>query len=64
MVSLGEVDFKVFRMAIQFEYFFWYKSKMTNVMLEILDGFSLVWVLMYRHSEPAFLQVTLNFELE
>ena len=27
-------------------------------------GFSVVWVLIYRHSMSAFLQVTLNFELE
>ena len=33
---------------------------MANVMLEILDGFSLVWVLIYRGWKPAFLQVTLN----
>ena len=37
---------------------------MTNVILEILDGLSLVWVLMYQRSKSAFLQVTLNFELE
>ena len=31
----------------------------------MLDGFSLVCVLLYRHSKPAFLlQITLNFELE
>ena len=34
---------------------------MANVMFKILDGFSLVWV---RHSKPAFLQLTLIFELE
>ena len=34
-------------------------------MLEILDGFSLVWVLVYRHSKSSFLQlVTSDFELE
>ena len=33
-------------------------------MLEILDGFSLVLVLIYQHSKLVFLQVTLNFELE
>ena len=37
---------------------------MANLMLEILDVFSSVLVLMYRHSKSAFLQVTLNFELE
>ena len=37
---------------------------MANVMLEILDGFSSVRVLMYRHSKSTFLQVTVNFELE
>ena len=30
-------------------------------MCEILDGFSLVWVLMYRHSKSAFLQGILNW---
>ena len=33
-------------------------------MLEILDSFSLVQVLMYRHSKSAVLQATLNSELE
>ena len=37
---------------------------MANVMLETLDCNSSVWVLMYRHSKFACLQVTLNFELE
>ena len=37
---------------------------MVNVMLEIVDSFSLVWVLMYRNSKSAFLQLTMNFELE
>ena len=32
--------------------------------MEILDGFSLEWFLMYRHSKSTFFQVTLNFELE
>ena len=36
---------------------------MANVMLEIIDRFSLVRVLMYPHSKSAFLQVTLNCEL-
>ena len=36
---------------------------MANVMLEILDGFSLVWVLMYQDSKSEFLQATLNFDL-
>ena len=34
------------------------KGKMANIMFEILDGFSLVWVLMNRHSKSTFLQVT------
>ena len=34
---------------------------MANVMLEISDGFSLVWFLMYRHSKSTFLQVILNW---
>ena len=38
------------------------KSKMANVTLEILDGFSSVLVLMYRYPKSSFLQVTLNFE--
>ena len=33
-------------------------------MLEIWDVFSSVWVMMYRHSKSACLQVTLDFELE
>ena len=33
-------------------------------MLVNLDGFSWVYVLMHRYSKSAFLQVTLNFELE
>ena len=37
---------------------------MSNVMLVNLDGFSWVYVLMHRYSKSAFLQVTLNFELE
>ena len=37
------------------EVFFLVKSKMANVMLEILDGFFLVWVLMYQHSKSTFL---------
>ena len=37
---------------------------MANEMLEILDGLSLVWVVMYRYSESLFLQVILNFELK
>ena len=37
---------------------------MVNVMLEDLDGFSLLRVPMNRHSKSVFLQVTLNFELE
>ena len=64
MVSSRVADSKVLRKAIQFEYFFWYKVKKANAMLEILDGFYLEWVLMYRHSKTVFLQVTLNFELE
>ena len=35
---------------------------MASVMLEILDGFSSVWILMYRNSKSAILQVILNFE--
>ena len=43
IVSSRVVESKVLRMAIQFEYFFSdRKAKMANVMLEILDGFSLV----------------------
>ena len=38
-------------------------GKMVNVMFKFLDGFSLVWVLMYQNSKSMFLQVTLNFEL-
>ena len=39
-------------------------GKMANVMLEILDGFSLVWVLMKMHTDSTILQVTLFiFEL-
>ena len=34
--------------------FFWYKGEIANVMLEILDGFSLVWVLMHTHSKSVF----------
>ena len=41
MVSSRVVDSKVLAMVIQFEYGFLI-SKMENVMLEILDGFSLV----------------------
>ena len=37
---------------------------MANVMIEILDVSSSVWVLMYRDSKSAVLQVTLNLELE
>ena len=40
------------------------RAKMANVMLEILDGFSSVRVLMYRHSKSTIMQVTENFELE
>ena len=29
---------------------------MVNVILQMLDGFSLVWVLVYRHAKSAFLQ--------
>ena len=32
-------------------------------MLQILDGVSSIWILMYRYSKFSFLQVTLNFEL-
>ena len=47
MVLSRVVDSKVLRMAIQFlKYFSDKKGKKANVMLEILDGFSLVWVLM------------------
>ena len=31
--------------------YLWEKGKMANVMFEILDGFSSVWALMYRHSK-------------
>ena len=41
---------------------------MANLILEILSVFFLIFmssnVLMYRHSKSAFLQITLNFELE
>ena len=30
---------------------------MANAMIEILDDFSMVWVLMYRHSKSKFLKV-------
>ena len=62
MVSSRVVDSKVLRMAIQ--YFLRLKGKMADAMLEIIDGFSFVWVLMYRHLKSEFLQVTLNFELK
>ena len=39
MVSSKEEEAKVFRKAIQFEYFFGKKGKMANVKLEILDIF-------------------------
>ena len=64
MVLSREVDSQVLKMLIQFEYFFQYVGKMVDVMLKLLDGFSLVWVLIYWHSKFAFLQVTLNFESE
>ena len=35
-----------------------------NIMLEILDGFSSVLTVMYRHSKSAFWRVTLNIEFE
>ena len=38
VVSSRVVDSKVLGMAIKFEYFFWSKGKMANLMLEILDG--------------------------
>ena len=37
---------------------------MRNVMLEILDSFSLVWFVMYLHLKSTFLQVILIFEME
>ena len=37
---------------------------MATEMLDILDGFSSVRVLIYRHLKLAFLRMTLNFELE
>ena len=37
---------------------------MVNVMLEILEGFSLVWVLVSWHSKSAILQVTITVELQ
>ena len=43
MVSSKQLGFKLLKMAIQFEYLFSdEKAKMANVMLQILDGFSLV----------------------
>ena len=43
MVSSREVDSKILRVPIQFEYFFFLtKGKMANVISEILDGFPLV----------------------
>ena len=36
---------------------------MANVTLEMLDGFSLVWALMSRHSKSAFSHMTELFEL-
>ena len=36
---------------------------MATSLFEILDGFSLVWVPMYKQSKSAFLLVTSNFEL-
>ena len=34
---------------------------MVNVTLEILEGFPLVWVMMYPHSKSMFLQMTFKF---
>ena len=42
MISLITVGSKVLRMAIQFDCFFRQKGKMANVMLEILQSFSLM----------------------
>ena len=57
MVSLRVVDSKVLRLPIHFEFYFWWKSKMANVMLETLDGFSVVRVLMYQHWKSSFLRL-------
>ena len=65
MVSTREVYSKVLRVVIWFKYLYEKKKgKMANGMLEILAGFSSVWVLIYRNLKSAFLQLTLNFEFE
>ena len=46
MVPSREVDSKVLRMAIKVKVVLWERCKMANVMFEILDGFSSIWVLM------------------
>ena len=67
MVLSKVLDTIVLRITIHFEYLFSDKKefKMAIAMLEILDGFCLVRVLMNLHSKSApVFQMTLNFELE
>ena len=52
MASSWEVDSKLRYSGWQLvEVLLWEKGKRVNVMLQILDGFSWVWVLMYQHSK-------------
>ena len=46
------------------EVVWWKKDKLENVKLQILDGFSSEWMLLYLHSKSPFLQVTFNFEFK
>ena len=50
-------DSKVLEMAIKVNYF---DEKMATSMLEILDGFSLLWVPKYQKSKLVFFLVTLT----
>ena len=57
-------DALINRMSIQFRVFFPDKKAkwvMTNVMLGILDGFFLVWALIYRHSKSCVFTSDSNF---
>ena len=68
MLSSKEVDSKILRMAVQFEYFFFLIRRQNGecyVYLEVLD--ISLWYGMSpdtRHSKSTFLQVTINLELE
>ena len=53
MVLSQKVDSKVLRMTITLKYFGEKKSKIATPMFGILDGFSLVWILMYQQSKSA-----------